>query len=189
YTDAQVTNATNDMRSYTDNSSAQTLADANTYTDNSSKNTYDKAIEYTDSRVNQGNSDAIDISKSYTDTSTRNTLNQATTYTDNRFNQSIDYTNSQINKVNGRIEQLDSKVNKNRQKAAAGIAGAMAMSSIPQNFSYDFQFGMGLANFDSEQAISAGGYYRVNDRTIVSLKSSFDTQNNLGVAAGVSYGW
>ncbi|ENH8184497.1 YadA-like family protein, partial [Salmonella enterica subsp. enterica] len=159
------------------------------YTDNSSKNTYNKAVEYTDSKVQEGNSYAIDISKNYTDASSQKTLNQATTYTDNRFNQAIDYTNSQINSVNGRIDNLDSKVDDNRKKASAGIAGAMAMSSIPQNLSYDFNFGMGVANFDSEQAISAGGYYRVNERTTVSLKTSFDTQNNLGAAAGVSYGW
>lgn len=99
------------------------------------------------------------------------------------------YTDSQINTVNGGIDNLDGKVDENRKKASAGIAGAMAMSSIPQNLSYDFNFGMGMANFDSEQAISAGGYYRVNERTIVSVKASFDTQNNLGAAAGVSYGW
>ncbi|EDW4632780.1 hypothetical protein ZY24_004186 [Salmonella enterica subsp. enterica] len=192
------------MRNYTDNSSAQTLIDANTYTDNSiieakdemttytdnsSEATYNRSVDYTDSQVKQGNTYAIDVSKNYTDQSSQKTLNQATTYTDSRFNQAIDYTNSQINSVNGRIDSLDSKVDKNRQKASAGIAGAMAMSSIPQNFSYDFNFGMGVANFDGEQAISAGGYYRVNERTTVSLKTSFDTQNNLGAAAGISYGW
>ncbi|EAX2693662.1 hypothetical protein AIR89_21620, partial [Salmonella enterica] len=88
-----------------------------------------------------------------------------------------------------RSNSLNSKVDDNRKKASAGIAGAMAMSSIPQNFSYDFNFGMGMANFDGEQAISAGGYYRISERTTVSLKASFDTQNNLGAAAGVSYGW
>ncbi|EGZ3995961.1 hypothetical protein AIA08_003777 [Salmonella enterica subsp. enterica serovar Wichita] len=160
-----------------------------TYTNNSSEATYNRSVDYTDSRVKQGNTYAIDVSKSYTDQSSQKTLNQATTYTDNRFNQSIDYTNSQINSVNGRINNLDSKVDDNRKKASAGIAGAMAMSAIPQNFSYDFNFGMGMSNFDSEQAISAGGYYRVNERTTVSLKTSFDTQNNLGAAAGISYGW
>ncbi|ECI4030220.1 hypothetical protein DO989_16670, partial [Salmonella enterica subsp. enterica] len=160
-----------------------------TYTDNSSEATYNRSVDYTDSQVKQGNTYAIDVSKNYTDQSSQKTLNQATTYTDSRFNQAIDYTNSQINSVNGRIDSLDSKVDKNRQKASAGIAGAMAMSSIPQNFSYDFNFGMGMANFDGEQAISAGSYYRINERTIVSLKASFDTQNNLGAAAGVSYGW
>lgn len=219
YTDSKVTNATNDMRSCTDNSSAQTLVDANTYTDNSSvqtlvdantytdnsiieakdemtsytdnssKNMYNKAVEYTDSKVQEGNSYAIDFSKNYTDQSSQKTLSQAAAYTDNLFNQAIDYTKSQINTVNGRIDHLDTKIDKNRQKASAGIAGAMAMSSIPQNLSYDFNFGMGMANFDSEQAISAGGYYRVNERTIFSVKASFDTQNNLGAAAGVSYGW
>ncbi|APV87152.1 hypothetical protein SEEM1958_003900 [Salmonella enterica subsp. enterica serovar Mbandaka str. ATCC 51958] len=131
--------------------------------------------------------------KGYADQSSAQAIIDVNTYTDNSsknaYNKSVEYTNSQINTVNGRIDHLDSKIDKNRQKASAGIAGAMAMSSIPQNLSYDFNFGMGMANFDSEQAISAGGYYRVNERTIVSVKSSFDTQNNLGAAAGVSYGW
>lgn len=132
---------------------------------------------------------AIDISKDYTDNSTKATLNQATTYTDTRINDSTINTDTQINSVNNRVNHLDSKIDDNRKRASAGIAGAMAMSAIPQNFSYDFNFGMGMANFDSEQAISAGGYYRVNERTTVSLKTSFDTQNNLGAAAGISYGW
>ncbi|EAA4447571.1 hypothetical protein DPE66_16350 [Salmonella enterica subsp. enterica] len=152
-------NANNYTDSKIKDSSAQTLIDANAYTDN-------------------GIVEVKDEMTSYTDNSSQNT-----------YNKSIDYTNSQINTVNGRIDNLDDKVDENRKKASAGIAGAMAMSSIPQNLSYDFNFGMGMANFDSEQAISAGGYYRVNERTIVSVKASFDTQDNLGAAAGVSYGW
>ncbi|EBF8300120.1 YadA C-terminal domain-containing protein [Salmonella enterica] len=140
-----------------------------------------------------GLNQAVDYMKGYADQSSAQAIIDVNTYTDNSsknaYNKSVEYTNSQINTVNGRIDHLDSKIDKNRQKASAGIAGAMAMSSIPQNLSYDFNFGMGMANFDSEQAISAGGYYRVNERTIVSVKSSFDTQNNLGAAAGVSYGW
>ncbi|EDS5974314.1 hypothetical protein ZV82_002104, partial [Salmonella enterica subsp. enterica] len=208
YTDNKITDATinitNDMKEYTDNSSKQTLIDANSYTDNSvneaktemteyvdssSKTTYDRSVDYTDSKITEGNNYAIDISKSYTDQSSKNTLNQTTTYTDNKFNDAISYTDSQINTVNNRVDNLSDKVNDNRKRASAGIAGAMAMSSIPQNLSYDFNFGMGMANFDSEQAISAGSYYRINERTIVSVKASFDTQNNLGAAAGVSYGW
>ncbi|EAS1760857.1 hypothetical protein OY11_23955, partial [Salmonella enterica] len=168
-----------------DNSSRQTLIDAKNYTDNtkselteyvdnSSNNTYEKSVKYTDNRINEvGN----------------NVIEQSVSYTDNRFNDSVNYTNSQINNVNGRINSLDNKVNENRQRASAGIAGAMAMSTIPQQFSYDFTFGMGVATFDNEQAISAGGYYKLNNRTTVSLKSSFDTQNNLGAAIGLSYGW
>ncbi|ECG1480649.1 hypothetical protein DT144_07895 [Salmonella enterica subsp. enterica] len=45
---------------------------------------------------------------------------------------------------------------------------------------------MGMAHFDSEQAISAGSYYRINERTIFYVKASFDTQNNLRAAASVS---
>ncbi|ECB1328018.1 YadA C-terminal domain-containing protein [Salmonella enterica subsp. enterica] len=132
---------------------------------------------------------AIDISEDYTNKSAEKTLNQAVTYTDNQLDQKVAYTDSQISTTNSRIDSLNDKIDDNRKQASAGIAGAMAMSSIPQNLSYDFNFGMGLANFDSEQAISAGGYYRVNERTTVSLKTSFDTQNNLGAAAGISYGW
>lgn len=153
------------------------------------------ANNYTDSKIKDSSAQTLIDANAYTDNSIVEVKDEMTSYTDNSsqntYNKSIDYTNSQINTVNGRIDNLDDKVDENRKKASAGIAGAMAMSSIPQNLSYDFNFnfGMGMANFDSEQAISAGGYYRVNERTIVSVKASFDTQDNLGAAAGVSYGW
>ncbi|EJX0634343.1 YadA C-terminal domain-containing protein, partial [Salmonella enterica] len=137
-------------------------------------NTYKKSTEYTDNRIQE--------------TGTYFT-EQSTNYTDSRFADAVNYTDRQIDSVNKRISNLDSKINKNRKQASAGIAGAMAMSTIPQHLSYEFTFGMGMANFDNEQAISAGGYYNLNNRTTVSLKTSLDTQNNLGIAAGLSYGW
>ncbi|ECE6155064.1 hypothetical protein DPK65_23345, partial [Salmonella enterica subsp. enterica] len=185
YTDNSVNNATSEMKSYTDASSHQTLIDANSYTDNtkselteyvnnSSQNVYEKSVNYTDARIQE--------------TGTYFT-EQSTKYTDSRFADALNYTDRQIDSVNKRISNLDRKINKNRKQASAGIAGAMAMSAIPQKFSYEASFGMGIAHFDGEQAISAGGYYNLNNRAVVSLKTSLDTQNNLGIAAGLSYGW
>ncbi|EFH3744926.1 YadA-like family protein [Escherichia coli] len=147
---------------------------------------------------------AIDISKNYTDnisaadrqytdkkmsdllTETNDYAQQQATTAEKNANS---YTDSKTKTVNNRADHLDSKIDDNRKRASAGIAGAMAMSAIPHNFGYDSNFGMGMANYDSEQAISAGGYYRINDMTTVSLKASYDTKNNIGAATGVSVGW
>ncbi|EID7217689.1 YadA-like family protein [Escherichia coli] len=178
---------------YTDSKITENNTVINQNIDNSKNEAIDISNAYTDKKVENVTTSVTNEMKNYTDNSSKQTLIDANSYTDKSSRQTLidanKYTDAQINTVNSRVDNLDNKVDKNRQKAAAGIAGAMAMSSIPQNLSYDFNFGMGVANFDSEQAISAGGYYRVNKRTIVSVKSSFDTQNNLGVAAGLSYGW
>lgn len=147
------------------------------------------AIDIAGSHADEQATIAEKNSNDYTDSK----IKDVNTYTDNASKQTLidanKYTDTQINTMTSRIDNLDDKVDNNRKKASAGIAGAMAMSSIPQRFDYDFTFGMGVANFDSEQAISAGSYYNVNKRTTVSLKVSYDTQSNLGTAAGIAFGW
>ncbi|EBZ5775254.1 hypothetical protein EC412_23940, partial [Salmonella enterica subsp. enterica serovar Redlands] len=189
YTDNKISESNTIINQNIDNAKNEAISTSNNYTDNkvnenntiinnnitnASENAYNRSVDYTDSVVNKNNNYIIEKSQSYTD---------------NRFNESVNYTDEQIKNVNNRMNSLNNKVDKNRKLASAGIAGAMAMSAIPQNFAYNFSFGMGMASFDSEQAISAGGYYRINERTTVSLKTSLDTQNKLGTAAGISYGW
>ncbi|EAZ9289255.1 hypothetical protein CBJ95_03155 [Salmonella enterica] len=185
YTDDRVATAENNARQYTDTEISHLSSEMTQYVDNSADSTYKKSADYTHTAVQESSAQNM----KYTDAVSAKTLEQANTWTDKRFSESVAWTDTQINNVNNRVDRLDSKIDDNRRRASAGIAGAMAMSAIPQNLSYDFTFGMGVANFDSEQAMSAGGYYKVSPHVVVSLKTSYDTQHNTGVATGVSLGW
>ncbi|WP_170974408.1 YadA-like family protein [Citrobacter sp. wls619] len=185
YTDDRVTTAENNARQYTDTEISHLSSEMTQYVDNSADGTYKKSADYTRTTVQESSAQNM----KYTDAVSAKTLEQANTWTDKRFSESVAWTDTQINNVNNRVDRLDNKIDDNRQRASAGIAGAMAMSTIPQNLSYDFTFGMGVANFDSEQAMSAGGYYKVSPHVVVSLKTSYDTQHNTGIATGMSLGW
>ncbi|ECF1702311.1 hypothetical protein E1B77_15400 [Salmonella enterica subsp. enterica] len=185
YTDDRVTTAENNARQYTDTEISHLSSEMTQYVDNSADSTYKKSADYTRATVQESSAQNMQ----YTDAVSAKTLEQASAWTDKRFSESVAWTDTQINHVNNRVDRLDNKIDDNRQRASAGIAGAMAMSAIPQNLSYDFTFGMGMANFDSEQALSAGGYYRINPHVVISLKTSYDTQHNTGVATGMSLGW
>lgn len=95
----------------------------------------------------------------------------------------------QVDNLGGRVDNLSKKVDDNEKKAKAGIAGAMAMSAIPQRYGYDFSFGMGVATYGGEQSVAAGAYYNISSNTTLSVKASVDTQDDVGGAVGVSFGW
>ncbi|ECI6680426.1 hypothetical protein EHE65_04155 [Salmonella enterica subsp. enterica] len=177
--------AEKNANTYTDSKIQKSEASTRTYIDESSENTYNRSVNYTDSRISEGN----EYATSYTDNSSKKTLNQANSYTDNRFSQSINYTDNKINEVNSRVSHLSKKMDDNDRRAKAGIAGAMAMSAIPQRFDYDFNFGMGASTYGGEQALSAGSFYNVTSNTTLSAKVALDTQHNVGAAVGFTVGW
>lgn len=110
------------------------------------------------------------------------TLKSANTYTDNRVSTLERSTNQQF-------RQLRDEVEKNRKRADAGIAGAMAMTAIPVVEGKTYSFGMAASNYRDEQAIAAGMHFRTTENSAVRLNASWDTQNGSGVAAGMSVGW
>ncbi|EET1502522.1 hemagglutinin [Escherichia coli] len=110
------------------------------------------------------------------------TLKSANTYTDNRVSTLERSTNQQF-------RQLRDEVEKNRKRADAGIAGAMAMTAIPVVEGKTYSFGMAASNYRDEQAIAAGMHFRTSENSAVRLNASWDTQNGSGVAAGMSVGW
>ncbi|EIZ8586829.1 YadA-like family protein, partial [Salmonella enterica] len=189
YTVNKATEAEKNANIYTDSKIKDSEASTKNYIDNSAENTYNRSVDYTDSRINESNQSVIDYSTRYTDNSSEKTLNQANNYTDNRFNESVNYTNNKFSEVNGRVDRLNNKIDENDRRAKAGIAGAMAMSGIPQRFDYNFNFGMAAGTYGGEQAISAGSFWNVTENTTVATKISLDTQHNVGGTVGFAVGW
>ena len=107
----------------------------------------------------------------YTDQKSASTLTTANQYTDKKIN------------------QLHLDLNKVHDQANAGIASAMAMSSIPMKQGYHYTLGMGVANYDNQSAIAVGGKFDVSQHSILTLAASDNSQHDSGVAAGVGFGF
>ena len=104
---------------------------------------------------------------------TANTTNNANTYTDQRFS------------------QLKSDLNKQDRVLSAGIAGAMAMASLPQPYVAGASMtAIAAATYRGQQGLSLG-VSRVSDNGhwVGKLQASTTTQSYLGVGVGVGYQW
>ncbi|WP_425459626.1 YadA-like family protein [Erwinia persicina] len=91
--------------------------------------------------------------------------------------------------MNHSFRSLAKEVNKNKKRADAGIAGAMAMTAIPHVYSDDFSFGMSMSGYRDQGALAAGVTFKTSEHTAMKVNSSWDTQNGAGVAAGFAWGW
>jgi len=92
--------------------------------------------------------------------------------------------------TNGKFGALKNKVEENRQRASAGIAGVAAMANIPQvTNTQNFSVGAGVGNTDGESALAVGFSARATENVVVKSSVSNDTQHNFVIGAGVSYGW
>ena len=102
-----------------------------------------------------------------------NTTNNANNYTDQRFS------------------QLNSDLKKQDRVLSAGIAGAMAMASLPQPYVAGASMtALGAATYRGQGALSFG-VSRVSDNGhwVAKLQASTTTQGNFGVGVGVGYQW
>ncbi|EML1552377.1 TPA: YadA-like family protein [Enterobacter hormaechei] len=88
------------------------------------------------------------------------------------------------------FNKLQSQQNKVRKEFRAGVAGAVALTQIPQvQADQSGSFGMAVGTFNGENAIAAGVSSRLSGAVTVKSGLSWDTQGNVGAGAGVSVGW
>ncbi|WP_273879728.1 YadA-like family protein [Pseudomonas shahriarae] len=74
---------------------------------------------------------------------------------------------------------------------SAGIAGAMAMSSLPQSYSPGSSMTTAAAaTYRGQSSLAFGvSHMSANGRWVTKLQGSTDTQRNIGMAVGVGYQW
>lgn len=87
-----------------------------------------------------------------------------------------------INQVNGRISNLDSRLN----KVGAGAAALAALH--PQDFNPDdkWDFALGFGNYRDANAMAVGAFYRPDARTMFSVAGNFGNGENM-INAGLSF--
>lgn len=118
----------------------------------------------------------------------RTDINKNKTDIANKSSKITDLENS-FSGMNHSFRSLAKEVNKNKKRADAGIAGAMAMTAIPHVYSDDFSFGMSMSGYRDQGALAAGVTVKTSEHTAMKVNSSWDTQNGAGVAAGFAWGW
>lgn len=116
------------------------------------------------------------------------TLNQS-------FNDYQAYNAKAIQQGNARTlkaanDYTDQRFNEATKEARAGVAGAMAMSQIPQVGRYgSFSLGAGAGTYVNQQAVAVGFSARLGERVITKAAASADSASNFGAAIGVGVEW
>lgn len=140
-------------------------------------------------QLNQKAGETLQNANDYTDTKVPTVINEANQYTDYQYNQAV---NQLFEKNKGYIDaqanRLDKKIDNYKSEAFAGVAGAMAMASIPKKEGYRTSWGMGVSNYKNQQAIAAGVEHNTTDKTVIKFNFSSDTQGGIGVGAGFAFG-
>jgi autotransporter adhesin len=90
-----------------------------------------------------------------------------------------------------RYSDLKNDIKKQDEILSAGIAGAMAMASLPQSYSPGASMTTAAASTYRGQSSVAFGVSHLsgNGRWLTKVQGSTDTQRNVGVAVGVGYQW
>lgn len=140
-------------------------------------------------QLNTKASETLQNANNYTDSRVPTIINEANQYTDYQYNQAIDQL-FQKNRgyIDSQINRLDKKIDNYRNDAFAGVAGAMAMASIPKKEGYQTSYGVGVANFRNQQAIAAGIEHNTSTSTVMKFNFSSDTKGGIGLGAGFAIG-
>ncbi|PSU91658.1 hypothetical protein C0W42_03075 [Photobacterium kishitanii] len=145
----------------------QQIAQTRTYTQQQKQT----AITQTKTYVTQQSTATLNKAKMYTDHQSATTLSAANQYTDQK-----------VNLLTHNIEKVHNQAN-------AGIASAMAMTSIPMRQGYHYTIGMGAANYGNQSAMAIGGKFDVGQHGVITLAASDDSQHDAGIAAGFGFGF
>ena len=175
-TEDQVKAATKNAVNYDDDTSKTiTLREdttiknvANTSIEQGSKNAVNAGTVYNETRVKQDGK--------YVKTS--NTAGENLSVLDNQ----VASNSSNITNLNGRVNNLDSKVN----KVGAGAAALAALHPLDFDPEDKWDFAVGYGNYRDANSVAVGAFYRPDDDTMFSVGTNFGNGENM-INAGVSF--
>ena len=95
---------------------------------------------------------------------------------------SVQNNTTNINRLNGRVNDLDSRIN----KVGAGAAALAALH--PQDFNPDdkWDFAVGYGNYRDANAMAIGAFYRPDENVMFSMGTNFGNGENM-INAGVTF--
>ncbi|HBE9089898.1 TPA: YadA-like family protein, partial [Serratia fonticola] len=100
-------------------------------------------------------------------------INSSYQYTDNKFN------------------SLKNMIDDNKDKMSAGVAGAMAMASLPQPYAPGASMvSMGGGTYQNQSAVALGvSAISENGKWVTKVAGTSNTQGDFGASVGVGYQW
>ena len=148
--------------------------------DTTIKNVADTAIE-------QGSKNAVNAGTVYNETRVKqdgkyvkaaNTAGENLSALDNQVASNA----SSITNINGRVNNLDSKIN----KVGAGAAALAALHPLDFDPDDKWDFAVGYGNYRDANSAAVGAFYRPDEDTMFSLGTNFGNGENM-INAGVSF--
>lgn len=141
---------------------------ANTSIEQGSKNAVNAGTVYNETRVKQDGK-YVKVS---------NTAGENLSALDNQ----VASNSSNITNLNGRVNSLDSKVN----KVGAGAAALAALHPLDFDPEDKWDFAVGYGNYRDANSVAVGAFYRPDDDTMFSVGTNFGNGENM-INAGVSF--
>ncbi|MEM8206320.1 YadA-like family protein [Morganella morganii] len=169
--------------------------------------------------IDKASSDSVSTSNNYTDqkfdainndieSSKADILSESQTYTNNQVSNlhttikrsesqavssSRQYTDTRFNELetsmNGRLHSVEQQVNKNADRANAGIASVAAMANIPYTDNTRFSMGLGAGNYRNGNAVAFGGQLRMENNVNLRTSVSWNSEDSAVYGAGVAFGF
>ena len=175
-TEDQVKAATKNAVNYDDDTSKTITL----HEDTTIKNVANTAIE-------QGSKNAVNAGTVYNETRVKqdgkyvkasNTAGENLSVLDNQ----VASNSSNITNLNGRVNNLDSKVN----KVGAGAAALAALHPLDFDPEDKWDFAVGYGNYRDANSVAVGAFYRPDADTMFSVGTNFGNGENM-INAGVSF--
>lgn len=149
--------------------------------------TTDRLTINKDVSIEQGSKNAVNAGTVYNETRVKqdgkyvkasNTAGQNITALDNQVASNA----SNITNINGRVNNLDSKIN----KVGAGAAALAALHPLDFDPDDKWDFAVGYGNYRDANSAAVGAFYRPDEDTMFSLGTNFGNGENM-INAGVSF--
>lgn len=159
-----------------------------TYVSDSGLNANDQKItNVADGKVEKGSTDAVNGGQLYNETRVAkdgNFVKKSNTAGENlsALDNQVTANTESIYHMNGRISDLDNRVN----KVGAGTAALAALHPLDFDPDAKWDFAAGYGNYRGANAAAVGAYYRPNEDTMFSVGGTFGNGENM-VNAGVSF--
>ncbi len=146
-----------------------------------------KITNVADGIISKGSKDAINGGQLYNETRVAkdgNFVKQSNTAGKNlsALDNQVTANTESIYHMNGRISDLDNRVN----KVGAGAAALAALHPLDFDPDAKWDFAAGYGNYRGANAAAVGAYYRPNEDTMFSVGGTFGNDENM-VNAGVSF--
>ena len=146
-----------------------------------------KITNVADGIISKGSKDAINGGQLYNETRVAkdgNFVKQSNTAGKNlsALDNQVTANTESIYHMNGRISDLDNRVN----KVGAGAAALAALHPLDFDPDAKWDFAAGYGNYRGANAAAVGAYYRPNEDTMFSVGGTFGNGENM-VNAGVSF--